>query len=560
MTFFLKNTLSNERFLFLLIYCMDEHLIANTFKSKERKDYLMEQNGWFRLDPNYETRSQQEFFSPHPKILDKLPKKESSASLETAEETETEKCENNSEKDMPPILPLSPAAEAPAAKVPREDASNAMHSQTVGERGPVTVQDGILHETLETFAHAKSVERAVHVKGFGASGFFQPYACMREYTQLCFLQDPSKKTPVASRFSLAVSTKGTPDTSRNVRGFSTKFYTEQGVFDLLCNHIPVFLVRDAIRFPAAIKSLLPSPQNNLPDSNRFWEFFACTPEATHFVTWLYSDLGTVKSLRHIRAYGVNTYVWKNANNVRRYVKYHWLPLAGEQCINRLEAARLAGENPDIAGRDLFDTIAAGTPVEFELNVQLMDEDVADSLSFDPLDDTKIWDEKAYPLIPVGRLTLDRNPDNYNEQVEKLAFSPANLLDGAELSDDKMLQGRSFVYWDAQRYRLGPEFRSIPVNKQADWMPDQEVTSGNGRFVEGKLMRSSLLKEDYFTQAGEHYRSLSQEQQDHLARNIASELVLAALNVQKTVLDYFCEADETLADSIQKNMKTCEGRE
>lgn len=519
------------------------------------------ENGWFRLDPNYETRGQQEFFSPHPKILDKMPQKNvPSPTVEKKEKPEPEERKEAAEEILLPLAAsLKKTAQTPAD--PHQDEPAAIHSQTVGEQGPVLVQDSVLHETLETFVHAKPVERAVHVKGFGAFGFFRPYSSMKEYTSLAFLQDPSKETPVVSRFSLAVSNKGTPDTSRNVRGFSTKFYTSQGVFDLLCNHIPVFLVQDAMRFPEAIRSLLPSPKNNLADPNRFWDFFARTPEATHFVTWLFSDLGTIKSLRHIRAYGVNTYVWKNADQMRRYVKYHWIPLAGEQCINRQEAVQLAGENPDIAGQDLFDTIASGTPVEFELHVQLMEQDAVDSLPFDPLDDTKIWDENTYPLIPVGRLTLDRNPDDYNEQIEKLAFSPANLLEGAELSDDKMLQGRSFIYSDAQRYRLGPNFRDIPVNKQSGWRPDQMVTSGNGRFVEGRLTRSGPgpEKQDDFMQAGEHYRSLSNEQQEHLADNIASQLYAVPAETQEIVLNYFCQADASLSEQIQQQIRQYQGR-
>jgi catalase len=359
-------------------------------------------------------------------------------------------------------------------------ALNTLHSQTVGKRGPVLEQDSILHETLETFIHTKILERPVHVKGFGAFGAFQATHSMREYTKLGFLQTPGRQVPVMVRFSLAVGNKGTPDTSRNVRGFSTKFYTQEGIFDLLCNHIPVLFVRDGIRFAEAFTSLAPSPVNNLIDPERFWKFVARAPEATHFVTWLYSDAGTIKSLRHIRGYGVNTYVWRNAEGVRRYIKYHWIPLAGEECIDRREAVALAGTNPDVAGKDLYDAIAAGNPAQYELRVQLMDPRDEISLPYDPLDCTKVWNEQNYPLLPVGILTLDRNPDNYMEQVEKVGFSPANLLDGAELSDDKLLQARANIYWNSQRRRLGQDFRSIPVNRQENWSPDEQVTSGAGK--------------------------------------------------------------------------------
>lgn len=433
------------------------------------------------------------------------------------------------------------------------DRPAADHSQTVGPRGPVLEQDNLLHETLETFIHEKILERPVHVKGFGAFGYFQTLHSMTPYTTLCFLQHPGQQVPVTVRFSLAVSNKGTPDTSRNVRGFSTKFYTEQGIFDLLCNHIPVFLVRDAIRFPESIKALLPSPVNNLIDPERFWSFVARAPESTHFVVRLYSDAGTVKSFRHIPGYGVNTFVWRNAQGARTYVKYRWVPLAGEQVIDRQEAARLAGENPDYAGKDLYDALARGTNVEYGLYVQLMNPRDEAALPFDPLDDTKAWDERQYPLRPVGRLVLNRNPDNYMEQVEKLAFSPSNLLPGAELSDDKMLQGRANIYWDSQRRRLGPDFRGIPINHQQNWTPASLVTSGNGRYVEGHLQRSDLPKPDDFTQAGEYYRALNPVHQEHLADNLAADLAGISPETQKVVMSYLHHASPELGSRVARQL-------
>ena len=509
----------------------------------------MEQNGWFKIGGAHQPPAKNKEGIPIVYPQKKQPEI------------------NNAPEPSPPSAPSLPKYEekAPQKKPvvtkpegsmpePYGDELKSRHSQTVGERGPVLEQDGILHEVLETFVHAKAIERAVHVKGFGAFGYFQPYRSMKEYTKLGFLQDPEKKTQVACRFSLGVSNRGTPDTSRNIRGFSTKFYTEQGIFDLLCNHLPVFLLRDAMRVPEAFKSLQPSPVNNLSDSDRFWAFVARTPEATHFITWLYSDIGTVKSLRHIRAYGVNTYVWRNESGERHYVKYHWTPMAGEEFIDREEAARLACTDPDIAGRDLYDTIAEGIGVEYELRVQLMDPEALNQLSFDPLDDTKIWDEKAYPLLPVGRLVLDRNPEDYDAQTERIAFSPANLLDGAELSEDQMLQGRSFVYWDAQRRRLGPDFRTLPINSQKDWSPDELVTSGNKLYTAGNLTRTPISNQDNFTQAGDRYHSLSDTQKDHLADNIASELYAVPENTRQTVMSYFTQASEEFALHIERQME------
>ncbi len=434
--------------------------------------------------------------------------------------------------------------------------SQPLHSQTAGPCGPVLTQDIVLHETLESFVHKKIPERAVHTKGYGASGTFTAYQSMEKYTMLCFLQKEGLETPVRVRFSLAASNKGTPDTGRNVRGFSAKFYTKDGIFDLLCNHIPVFLVRDAIRFPEAIQAFLPSPQNNLMDPNRFWDFAARAPEATHFITWLYSDAGTVKSFRHMRSSSVNTYVWKNAAGERRYVKYHWLPKAGEQYIDQAESKRLSAADPDYAGRDLYQAIANSHPVEYELHVQFMEPKDEAALPYDPLDDTKIWDECQFPLIPVGKLSLTQNTTDYDAQVERIAFSPANLLEGAELSNDKMLQSRSFIYWDAQRYRLGAHFRSIPVNAQADWSAKEAITSGSGTDVSGTIGRSSIPREENFIQAGERYRSLTEMQKDHLIDNIASELYLVPLEIRTVILEYFRSASEAMAQRIVKQMEIC----
>lgn len=427
------------------------------------------------------------------------------------------------------------------------------HSQTIGPDGPVLLQDTILHETLDTFVHEKMIERAVHTKGYGAFGCFTAYQSMRPYTKASFLQRPGQVTYTFSRFSFAVSTKGTPDTARNVRGFSTKFYTDSGVFDLLCNHIPVFLVRDAMKFPTAIKSLSPSASNNLPNPLAFWKFVAETPESAHFVTLLYSDLGTLASFRCMRTYGVNTYVWENEKGVRRYVKYHWIPSCQECTLTRQEAAKLAGENPNIAGEELYNTLAGGETYQYELCVQFMNMDEACSLSFDPLDDTKVWDQEQFPLTRVGCLTLDRNVDNYQQQVEKAAFSPANLIDGIQLSADKMLQGRSFVYWDAQRRRIGPDFRDIPVNHEEKWSPDKMVSSGNGACISGTVMRSEIEKEDNFTQAGEHYLSLCQEARDHLVDNIASELYSAPEHIRNCVLSYLSAANQEYGARVQECM-------
>ena len=376
---------------------------------------------------------------------------------------------------------------------------------------------------------------------------------MAEYTSAAFLQNPAEKTKILVRFSLAGSMRGAADTSRDIRGFAVKFYTKAGIFDLVGNHIPVFFIHDAIKFPDTIAALSPSPVNNLPDPERFWGFVAQNPEALHMVVWLYSDWGTVKSFRHINGHSVSTFVWKNLAGKRRLVKYHWLTMQGERCISRQEAAKLAASNPDVAGQELYQALAQGESTRYQLCVQLMEPEEAAALPYDPLDDTKLWDVQQYPLMPVGELVLTENPRDYGAEVESAAFSPANLVEGIELSADKMLQGRSFIYWDAQRHRLGKDFRQIPVNHMPGWQPSDMVTSGNGVRVCGYQERSGLNKSDDFTQAGQYYMALSPTGRQHLAENIALELVLVKPQTRACILSYLNQVHQQLKIQVEQAM-------
>lgn len=427
-------------------------------------------------------------------------------------------------------------------------------SLTVGDSGPVLAEDVLLHETLAELIHEPVPERAVHSKGYGAFGTFTVYQSMAPYTKACFLQTPGQKIDTFSRFSLAMSNKGTADTSRNIRGFSTKFYTQEGVYDLLCNHIPVFFTRDALKMPAGLRAMGPSAVNNLPCSNQFWQFVAENPESLHFTTMLYSDLGTLDDVRCMRSYSVNTYLWENAGGQQYYVKYHWVPLGQMHTIDRETAVRLAGERPHIAGETLYDTLAQGNVVQFDLCVQLMAVEEADQPFFDPLDATKLWPEAQYPLTHVGRLTLDRNVDCYAEQVEKAAFSPANLVDGIGFSNDCVLQGRATIYGDAQRHRLGKDFRKIAVNRQGCWTTKQiSANVSLGHEVSGVVQRQSAVRMNDFAQAGVYYRGLCGEEQAHLVDNIAVELRQASCNVQEQVLSHFQQADVTLARQLEERI-------
>lgn len=465
--------------------------------------------------------------------------------------------------------------------VPVTDNQNSL---TVGERGPVLLQDVHLIEKLAHFDRERIPERVVHAKGAGAHGYFQVYQSMAKYTKAKFLQDPQKKTPVFVRFSTVVGSKGSADTVRDPRGFAVKFYTEEGNYDLVGNNLPVFFIRDAIKFPDMVHAFKPAPNSNIPDDNRFWDFISLTPESTHMIIWLFSDRGTIKSYRKMEGFGVNTYKWVNAEGKAVYVKYHWKPLAGLETIDRHEATRLAGEDPDIATRDLYDTIASGKTVEYELYVQIMD--IADELKqdFDPLDATKIWPEDKFPLIKVGKMVLDRNPENFFAEVEQAAFCPASVVPGIELSADKLLQGRAFAYADTQRHRLGPNYLELPINRPkvpvdnnqrdgamqleihtgavnyqpntlADGMPCEAPSSPSEQYrVEGIVGRQKISLTNDFEQAGQRYRSLSKIDQDHLVDNIVASLGKTKKAIQKRMVENLTKADAELGRRVAQGMK------
>ncbi|MEN6611572.1 MAG: catalase [Methanoregulaceae archaeon] len=470
--------------------------------------------------------------------------------------------------------------------VPVADNQNSL---TAGERGPVLLQDVPLIEKLAHFDRERIPERVVHAKGAGAHGYFQVYRSMAPYTKAKFLQDPKKKTPVFVRFSTVVGSRGSADTFRDPRGFAVKFYTEEGNYDLVGNNLPVFFIRDAIKFPDMVHSFKPAPDTGYPVSSsansRFWDFISLSPESTHMITWLHSDRGTVKSFRKMEGFGVNTYIWVNRKGKGVYIKYHWKPAAGIETIDRHEAAKLAGEDPDVAARDLHDWIASGKTVEYELVVQMMEFSDEFSLDFDPLDATKTWPEDKYPLAPVGKMVLDKNPDNFFAEVEQAAFCPASLVPGIEPSADKLLQGRLFSYADTQRHRLGPNYLQIPVNRprvpvsnnQRDGaMQSGEGFSGTvnfepnslgggmpmesgdptfgGRQIEGGHVRRKIPVTNDFQQAGERYRSLSKMEQDHLVDNIVDSLGHANKEIQKRMVGNLTNADKELGKRVAKGLK------
>ncbi|MGD0977940.1 MAG: catalase [Candidatus Bathyarchaeia archaeon] len=467
--------------------------------------------------------------------------------------------------------------------------SDNQNSLTAGQRGPVLLQDVHLIEKLAHFDRERIPERVVHAKGAGAHGYFQVYKSMEKHTCAKFLQDPKKKTPVFVRFSTVVGARGSADTARDPRGFAVKFYTEDGNYDLVGNNLPVFFIRDAIKFPDMVHAFKPAPDTNIPTSSsansRFWDFISLTPESTHMITWLFSDRGTVKSYRKMEGFGVNTYKWVNARGKAVYVKYHWKPKAGVETIDRHEATRLAGEDPDIATRDLYETIASGKTVEYELNVQIMDIADESKQSFDPLDATKTWPEDKFPLMPVGKMVLNRNPENYFAEVEEAAFCPASIVLGIGFSADKLLQGRIFSYADTQRHRLGANYLQLPVNRPktdvnnnqrdgamqyapygggtvnyepnalAGGMPSEAPATATAQeHLEGNMARQKISLTNDFEQAGERYRSLSKADQDHLVDNIADSLGKAGKPIQQRMIKNLTEADPELGKRVAKGLK------
>jgi catalase len=463
------------------------------------------------------------------------------------------------------------------------------NSLSVGERGPVLLQDVHLIEKLAHFDRERIPERVVHAKGAGAHGYFQVYKSMAKYTMAKFLQDPKKKTPVFVRFSTVVGARGSADSARDPRGFAVKFYTEDGNYDLVGNNLPVFFIRDAIKFPDMVHAFKPAPDTNIPTSSsansRFWDFISLSPESTHMITWLFSDRGTVKSYRKMEGFGVNTYKWVNAKGKAVYIKYHWKPKAGIETIDRHESTRLAGEDPDVATRDLHDWIASGKTVKYELNVQIME--IADELKqdFDPLDATKTWPEDKFPLMPVGKMVLNRNPDNYFAETEQAAFCPASIVPGIELSADKLLQGRVFSYADTQRHRLGPNYLQIPINRPlaavnnnqrdgfmqyapygggtvnyepntlAGGMPNEAPATAIEKYrLEGAVVRRKISLTNDFEQAGQRYRSLSKKDQEHLVGNIIDSLGKANRQIQKRMVENLTRADKELGKRVAKGLK------
>jgi catalase len=346
-------------------------------------------------------------------------------------------------------------------------------SLTVGAGGPTVLHDHYLVQKMQHFNRERVPERVVHAKGGGAHGFFEVTADVREHTKASFLSEVGKRTPLFVRFSTVAGEQGHPDTVRDPRGFAVKMYTDEGNFDIVGNNTPVFFVRDASKFQDFIHSQKRMPETGLRSNDMQWDFWTLSPESAHQVMILMSDRGTPRTWRHMNGYGSHTFSWLSADGERSWVKYHWKTVQGIENFTEDEAGAMAAEDADFHRRDLWEAIAAGDAPEWRLEVQIMPFEEAADYRFNPFDLTKVWPHSDYEPIEVGRMVLNRNPENFFAEVEQSGFSPANLVRGTGLSPDKMLMGRVFSYHDTHLHRIGANYEQLPINQ-----PKVEVHSYN----------------------------------------------------------------------------------
>ncbi|MEJ7778988.1 MAG: catalase [Daejeonella sp.] len=437
------------------------------------------------------------------------------------------------------------------------------NSLKAGERGATLLEDFILREKITHFDHERIPERIVHARGSAAHGYFQVYESMSKYTKAGFLQDPSVKTPVFTRFSTVAGSRGSSDLARDVRGFSVKFYTEEGNYDLVGNNMPVFFIQDAIKFPDLIHAVKPEPHNEIPQAasahDTFWDFISLTPESMHMIMWAMSDRAIPRSLRMMEGFGVHTFRFINSEGKSHFVKFHWKPLLGVHSVAWDEAQNISGKDSDYHRRDLHEAIESGAFPEWEFGVQLIPEEDEHKFPFDLLDPTKIIPEETVPVMRIGKMVLNRNPDNFFAETEQVAFHPGHLVPGIDFSNDPLLQGRLFSYTDTQLSRLGsPNFHEIPINRsvntvhnnQRDGHMRQQInvgkssyhpnTTGGGcpfqaKAAEGgftsfeeridarKVRARSTSFMDFFSQATLFFNSQSEAEQNHMVDALRFEL-------------------------------------
>ncbi|WP_158737866.1 catalase KatX [Alteribacillus sp. YIM 98480] len=467
------------------------------------------------------------------------------------------------------------------------------NTRTVGNRGPTTLENYDFLEKISHFDREKVPERIVHARGAGAHGYFEAYGTfgdepISKYTRAKLFQEKGKQTPVFVRFSTVNHGKHSPETLRDPRGFAVKFYTEDGNWDLVGNNLKIFFIRDPIKFPDFVHAFQPDPVTNIQDGERIFDFISQSPEAMHMITFLFSPWGIPANYREMQGSGVNTYKWVNVEGESVLVKYHWEPKQGIKNLTQKEAEEIQGKNFNHATQDLFEAIERGDYPEWELYVQVMSDEEHPELTFDPLDPTKLWYKEDFPWHPVGKMVLNKNPDDFHAEVEQAAFGTGVLVDGLDFSDDKLLQGRTFSYSDTQRYRVGSNYLQLPINKpkhkpatnqhggQMDFRTDYgehdnphvnyepsliaglKEAENPGKehepYVEGHLKREPIDRTNNFEQAGETYRRLSEWEREELISNLVNTLKPCREDIQDQMVELFYKCDENYGKRVEEGLK------
>jgi catalase len=457
------------------------------------------------------------------------------------------------------------------------------NSLTAGPRGPILID----HELMEKMAHfnrERVPERVVHAKGTGAFGTLKVTGDITRYTRAKLFEKIGKVTPVLARFSTVARESGSADTVRDPRGFALKFYTEEGNWDMVGNNTPVFFIRDPLKFSDFIHSQKRLPDTGLRDDTMQWDYWSLSPESLHQVTWLFGDRGIPATLRNMNGYSSHAYSLWNGRGERFWVKWHFKTMQGIQCLTQAEADKLAGEDPDCHRRDLHSSIERGDTPKWRVMLQVMPEKDADTYAIHPFDLTKVWPHRDYPLIEVGVMELNRNPENYFAEIEQAAFEPNNMPPGMGASPDKVLQARLLSYADAHRYRIGVNYAALPVNKPKcpvmhyhrdghmrfdgnfGGAPNYEPNSF-GRPVQDPSVKEPTLRicgdadrydhwvgnEDYWTQPGNLYRLMAAEEKARLFSNLVGAMQTVPREIQVRQIRHFFKADPAFGEGVARGL-------
>ncbi|XP_042059244.1 catalase-like [Salvia splendens] len=460
---------------------------------------------------------------------------------------------------------------------------NDNNALTVGSRGPILLEDYHLVEKVANFARERIPERVVHARGASAKGFFEVTHDVSHLTCADFLRAPGVQTPLIIRFSTVIHERGSPETLRDPRGFAIKFYTREGNFDMVGNNIPVFFIRDGMKFPDLIHAMKPNPKSHIQETWRYLDFFSHIPESLNTFTFFFDDYGIPQDYRHMEGFGVHTFTLINKAGKVSYVKFHWKPTCGIKCLSEEEAKRIGGENHSHATKDLYDSITAGNFPEWKLFIQIMDPADEDKFDFDPLDVTLTWPEDIIPLQPVGRMVLNKNIDNFFAENEQLAFNPSSIVPGIFFSNDKMLQCRTFAYGDTQRHRLGPNHLMLPVNapkcphhnnhhdgamnfmhrdEEVNYFPSKydpcrhaEKHPMPSAVISGRRERVCIEKENNFKEPGVRYRSWAPDRQDRYVKRWVDALSDPRITheIRAIWITWWTQVDKSLGQKLASRL-------